>query len=387
MPFGQTRERFDVKRFLGTLGAVLLVAGTISLFTLSAGRTAGSDSAVPRYAHIFVIVLENKDESQVINPAAAPTIARLGKTYGTASHFYAEVHPSEGNYVAMLGGDTFGIHDDDAYYCAPGVQKPHCSKSAQPGYANHTVTQPDVGSQLQKAGLTWKGYYQSIPQPGSGAVVAGDPSWGAAAAQWQLYASKHSGFINFADVQNSPNRNSLIVGFDQLDRDLASGAMPSFALIVPNQCDDMHGLDPKDYPADVGAAIPHDCLHDNAAGLISRGDTMVGKLTDKIQASSVWTSSDNVAIVITFDEGSSDTPMGCCGIDPKSAANFGGGLIPTVVITNHGPRGVVDDTPYSHYSLLRTIEDAFGIHEYIGHAADTNAGVQPMVPLFAVSNT
>ena len=374
-----------MKRYLGALAILVAVAGVLWFPASVPGRAAGNDSAVPRYAHIFVIVLENKDQNQVMDPSAAPNIARLGKTYGIASHFYAEVHPSEGNYVALVSGDTYGIHDDDAYYCHAGMQDPHCEKSSGPGYTNHTVSQPDIGSQLDTAGLSWKGYYESIPQPGSGAVVAGDPSWGAAASHWELYASKHSGFINFAAVQNSPRRTSLLVGFDQLDRDLASGTMPSFALIVPNQCNDMHGLDPKDYTADVAAAIPQDCLHNNAAGLISRGDAEVNRLMAKIQASPVWKSSDNVAVVITFDEGSSDTPLGCCGIDPKSVANFGGGLIPTVVITNHGPRGVVDNTQYSHYSLLRTIEDAFGIKEYIGHAADTNAGVQPMVTLFAVS--
>ena len=69
----------------------------------------------------------------------------------------------------------------------------------------------------------------------------------------------------------------------------------------------------------------------------------------------------------------------------SSPANFGGGRIPTIVITNHGPRAVKDDTPYNHYSLLRTTETAFGISEHLAHAGDTQAGVVDMVPLFAVS--
>jgi hypothetical protein len=56
-----------------------------------------------------------------------------------------------------------------------------------------------------------------------------------------------------------------------------------------------------------------------------------------------------------------------------------------VVITNHGPRGLSDDTPYNHYSLLRTIEDAFGPPEHLGHAADGAKGVVPMT-LFLTSN-
>ena len=94
--------------------------------------------------------------------------------------------------------------------------------------------------------------------------------------------------------------------------------------------------------------------------------------------SRVWSAPTNSAIVITFDEnGKAERnagPQGCCGYDPKSAANFGGGRIPTIVITNHGVRGVTDATPYNHYSLLRTTETAFGIEEHLRHAANTAAG-------------
>jgi phospholipase C len=341
-----------------------------------------ADRAVPRYSHIFVIMEENKDYAQIMSAANAPHIGSLAKTYGVATRFYAEVHPSEPNYVALVGGDTFGIHDDDAFYCKPGMKNAYCEKSAQPGYVEHTINAPNLSTQLDAAGLSWKGYYESIPAPGSKAIVAGDPRMGPAAAHWELYASKHSAFMNFASVQHSPRITQHIVGFDQMNRDLASGNMPAFALIVPNQCNEMHGLDPSDYTPAVAKAIPADCNHDNVSGLIRRGDAYVGKLVGKIQSSRVWTSTQNAAVVITFDEGAGEKREGCCGIDPKSAANFGGGHIPTIVITNHGPRGVADSTPYSHYSLLRTIEDAFGIHTYLAHAADTSNGVRPMVKLF-----
>jgi hypothetical protein len=140
----------------------------------------------------------------------------------------------------------------------------------------------------------------------------------------------------------------------------------------------MHGRD--------GRHVPLDCRFNNERGLIARGDRTIGELVDKIQASPIWSAPGNTAVVITWDE--DDGPHGdnrvegCCGYDPKSPANFGGGHIPTIVITNHGPRGVSDDTPYNHYSLLRTTEDAFCIGEHLGHAADTAAGVKSMVRLF-----
>jgi hypothetical protein len=175
-------------------------------------------------------------------------------------------------------------------------------------------------------------------------------------------------------VQQDPRRAERIVGFDQLDADLKANKLPSFALIVPNQCNEMHGLS--------GLGVPADCAGLNTEGLIRRGDKVTGELVARLQATPAWRSRENVAIVITFDEGSGKTREGCCGVTPGAPSNFGGGHIPTVVITNHGPKGVEDDTPYNHYSLLRTFEDVFGIDEHLGHAAETDKGVVPMTKLF-----
>lgn len=114
---------------------------SLLLLPLCAGElTAGE---LPRYAHIFVIVAENKGLSQIMkHPEWTPEFHALAAEYGVASDFYAEVHPSEGNYVAMLGGDTFGIHDDDAFFCKPGLKSEFCEKSETPDYADHRTTVP-----------------------------------------------------------------------------------------------------------------------------------------------------------------------------------------------------------------------------------------------------
>jgi phosphatidylinositol-3-phosphatase len=291
---------------------------TLRILALLALSVALLAAAVPSYEHIFVIIDENKNFGTILNPASAPNIGALAKAYGNATNFFAETHPSEPNYIALVSGETFGVADD--------------------GY--HTFDAPNLAAQLSRAGLSWKGYYESIPAPGSDAASAG------------LYAFKHSGFMNFASVRNDPDRAKHIVGFDQFERDLASGALPAFALIVPNLCDDMHGA----------PSCPDD------AKLIRRGDTVVGDIVRKIQATNAWNSSDNVAIVLTFDESENETEPG-------------GGHIPTIVITNHGPRKKSDDTAYTHYSLLRTVEEALGLQPYLGRAKDA----KPMSPLFAVS--
>ncbi|MBS0361679.1 MAG: phosphoesterase [Proteobacteria bacterium] len=349
--------------------AAILAAGALPVCAHAADL-----EGVPRYDHVFIIVEENKDYDQILNPAVAPNIAGLAAQYGNAANFWGEVHPSEANYVAMLGGDTFGIHDDDAFYCnAESVDK-FCGGAKTPGYPDHTIRTKHLGDQLLAKGLSWKGYYESIPEPGSSVVIAGDPKATNGMHDAPLYAAKHSGFMNFADVQKDPKRAERIVGFDQLEADLKTSQLPTFALIVPNQCNEMHGVHVEGAPADC----------DKTEGLIRRGDAYTGELVRKLQASAAWKAKGNMAIVITFDEGAGGSRGGCCGVTPEAPSNYGGGHIPTIVITNHGPKGLKDPTAYNHYSLLRTLEDAFGISEHLGHAAETNKGVKAMAPLFAV---
>ncbi|HTL90219.1 MAG TPA: alkaline phosphatase family protein [Leptolyngbya sp.] len=323
------------------------------------------DQAMPRYEHLFVIIAENKAYEQIIGSSNAPNLNRFAKTYGLATQFYGEVHPSEANYIAMLGGSTFGIHDDDAFYCTSKSLNPFCSNFRKAGYANHTIAQPSLMDQLQQRNLTWKGYFEDLPKPGSTEIVAPN-------VIRALYAAKHNGFMNFKAVQDDPNRAQKIVSLNQLNTDLKSDNVPNYSHIVLNQCHEMHGL--------------AECA--NTEKLIQAGDAQIAHVANQIMASPLWTASSNSAIVITWDENSGKTQgrTGCCGSNPNSTANFGGGHIATIVITNHGQRGVVDSTPYNHYSLLRTTEDAFGIHQYLNQAGDTAQGVKPMTALFARSS-
>ena len=350
----------------------------------AAATAAAPPGPLPRYTHVFIIIAENKGYELIIGPdSAAPRLNALAQHYGLATQFFAETHPSEGNYVAMVGGSTYGIHDDDAFYCKPGTKDHWCPQAQATDYVDHTVTARSLVDQLEEHGLTWKGYFESLPEPGSLAVrwpTAEEPVPGTPP---QMYAAKHNAFINFRRVQDDPQRASRLVGFDELYRDLASGHMPNYAHIVPNQCNDMHGRG-------AGKDVPENCVGANVRALIARGDRVIAELVQRIMDSPLWGAKENAAIVITFDENDKDErsglDQGCCGNEPGSASNAGGGRIPTVVITNHGPRGVRDDTPYNHYSLLRTTEALFGINEYLGHAADADRGVRVMAPLFVVAH-
>ncbi|PSB29402.1 phosphoesterase [Stenomitos frigidus ULC18] len=340
------------------------VSPIASIQAIVSSTPTAEDKAIPKYDHIFVVIEENKGYSQIIGNPNAPNLNQLAKTYGLASNFYGMVHPSEANYITLLGGSTFGIHDDDAYYCQSGSTDRFCSNAKTPGYASHTVASKSLLDQLEQKGLTWKGYFEDLPAPGSKAVFA--PSVIRA-----LYAVKHNGFMSFKTVQDDPDRASKIVPLKQLTADLQSGKVPNYSHIIFNQCHEMHGL------PECG----------ELQRLIRTGDTFIEKTVEQITHSTLWSSAGNNAIIITWDEDNNPEKktetQGCCGYDGKSAANFGGGHVATIVITNHGPRGVIDPTPYNHNSLLRTTENVFGIYEYLNGAGDSNKGVKPMTPLFS----
>jgi phospholipase C len=230
---------------------------------------------------------------------------------------------------------------------------------------NHTVSAQNIASQLAAHGMTWKGYFQNLPPiPSSGVVMTGPNANGPYTFKWPsnvdaLYASKHNPFVNFTTTQNDL---ANMVPDTQLFTDLATGSLPNFSYVVPDQCHDMHGI----------AA----CGDENE--LISTGDTYVGQVVGAIMHSRLWTRGRN-AIVITFDEDDfSDQGQpgtGCCGADP------GGGHVVTIVITSKSQRHVADNTPYNHYSLLLSLEKAFGL-PCLQNACDQAHGVVPMTPLF-----
>ena len=329
------------------VAAALALAATTSLPMVA---SAGSGS-VPTYQHIFVIVMENHSYGQIIGNAAAPHINALAQTYGLATNYFGVTHPSEPNYVATIGGSFFGIQDDAAF-----------STTAQQdptNPVNHTITAPSLADQLEAQGLTWKTYQQSLPSAGYMGT-----RWPLAGPT--LYASKHNPFVNFAGVQNNPAAQQNIVPDTQLTTDLQSGQAPNFSYIVPDQCNDMHGT--------TG------CSGDST--LIPAGDQYVANTVSAITASSAWQRGNN-AIVVVWDENdfSVDNPNGCCDADGTHANDGGGGgHVAAIVITNNGPRGLQDPTPYNHYSLLQTIQRAFHLG-CLQNTCDT-ANVTPMARLF-----
>jgi phosphatidylinositol-3-phosphatase len=251
---------------------------------------------------VIVLIFENKEFGTVIGSAAMPNYNQWANQYTLLTQYYAITHPSLPNYIAMLGGDTFGIASD-------------CEDCF--------VTGASLMDLIEASGRTWRTYQEDMPKPCF--VGSKEP-----------YAMKHNPFIYFDSIRNDPARcQQGIVPLSQLDSDLASGKLPNFVFISPNLCNDAH-----------------DCE-------LSIADKWLGVWVNKILSSPAYDA--NTLIVLTWDEGQG--VHGCCGYTP------GGGRVPVVLISPLVRQNFQDDTPYTHYSFLKTISAAWGLKE-LGHAAD-----------------
>ena len=427
-----------------------------------AQQAAFNIEGVPRYDHIFIVMLENKATLSIKGSPWAPKINALLASGNQLTSYYATGNPSEPNYTALGGADDFGITDDSQWNCdatgANAVQDLPLPDKTQPGLAsspfnasctqtaavNHNIVgKPNLFNAITAAGMTWRTYSESM-NPGQdfrtdsvadAAVTATDHVYAAGTLNGNtaavgnatltlpmpagLYKTKHHPGMAYQNVRSAPEfkySNRTMGGgqwdatiksgsaytvpanydVDQLGTDLASGKVGTLNFLVPDQCDDMHGISVIGKLAAGGTATASDCgsvannvAQSSAANIITRGDNYVDALVKKIQASPLWKNpSKRVAIVLMFDEGNATSGFNsCCGwnvsnstvskpviVDAKTGAvsvdasvnnytkgNRGHGQSIFGILTNQAdaPKGVSDGDAYSHFSFVRTLQDMF----------------------------
>jgi acid phosphatase len=155
---------------------------------------------------VVVVVEENHGYSSVIGSSAMPYLNSLASQYSLATQYYANTHPSIGNYFMMTAGQI--ITNDDGF--------------DGPVNADNLVTH------LLQAGKTWKSYSESLPSVG---YIGGDSG---------AYIHRHNPLSYFQDVAGSTNQRQNLVPFTQFASDLNNGQLPDFSFITPNVNDDAH---------------------------------------------------------------------------------------------------------------------------------------------------
>lgn len=169
---------------------IVLVVGSVIAALVAATSLGSAQPAVPRLAHVVVVVFENKARGDVLGTGRAPTFDRLAADYAQASDYRAVAHPSLPNYLALISGSTHGVTND-------------CTACPQSG--------PTIGTQLTQARSTWAAYAEGYPSS-------------------SRFAKRHEPFLYF------PGGASHVHGLDAL----RPSALPAYALVTPNLCHDAH---------------------------------------------------------------------------------------------------------------------------------------------------
>jgi phosphatidylinositol-3-phosphatase len=272
------------RRVAIAIAGVALAAASVGGYA-AAAELSEQPSQPPRFQHVILIVFENHDPSQVYGDPEAKTFRELSERYATLANYDAVAHPSLPNYLALVSGSTFGLITDCTFCVVDG---------------------PNLADTLAAHSLTWKAYVERLPR---------DPE------ALHLPAVKaRIPFLYFEDVHSSPRRLRHIVSLETFGRDLRAGRLPSFSLVIPDLCHDMH-----------------DCS-------VSAGDHWLASFMRPLLASPELRRS---VVFITFDEA------------PRPEDQGGGGQVPALVVGPVVRPSSATADALNHYSLLRTIEDGW----------------------------
>jgi hypothetical protein len=339
------------------------------------GGGGGGGSTTGKVGHVFIVVLENKSYDRTFaTTTLAPYLANdLVAKGALLQQYYGIGHVSLGNYIAMISGQGLNLQtqtDCQLYTDFIGAPPVDAIDGQAIGLGCvFPTTVPNVTDQLTTAGLSWRGYMEDMGNTATReAVTCGHPTLNSmdatqTATATDSYATRHNPFMYFHSViDDQAGCDQHVVALSALDNDLSAiGNTPNYSFITPSLCGDGH-----DSP----------CANGDAGGLESINDFLIGTIP-KILDSAAF--KKDGMLIITFDE--SDGPQSdstaCCGAGPTpnsplpGITGLGGGRVGAVVISPFVKPGTVTTTAYNHYSMLRTVEDLFGL-PYIGYAGSTS---------------
>lgn len=228
-----------------------------------------------------------------------PWLSALGDKYGIATNYYSDEPGSMLDYLWLSSGN--------------GEQAFGCTGNG----CTQTITDDNIFREINRAGMTWKVYADSLPNVGFMGTFSGN------------YVKRHNPAVWYSDVVNDPAQQQNIVPFTEFAADLSAGSLPNYSIIVPNLQHDAHDGTP---------AMADQWLSQNIAPLLS---------------SSYFQPGGNGLMFITFDNGDGDAQ------GQVFLGVIGQGVIP----------GAKVNVPFRHEDTLRTIIEQLGLQTYPGASA------------------
>ena len=331
-----------------------------------AAPTVGLEG-VPRFDHIVVLTLENENASTSFGAASPAHYLNGLLSQGVfVPGYYGTSHVSLPNYIAMVSGQLpNGLTNTD---CA--VVSLYVCAQPQTLFANGR----HLGDQLDASGKSWKVYQDGASAPcfhgaystDLTALLTPDPFQGdSQAPPGKDVADRHNPFLYFPNLVGNGGRCALRERpFGELAGDVTNNTLPAFSFVVADTCHDGH-----DNP----------CSNGTPGGLVSADQF----LSTHVPALLTYLQSHNGLLIINFDE-DGIVPTGVPNLNDLvclTCASLGlGGRTGAVLLGAGLTPGKVVSAAADHYSLLRTIEDSFGIGEHLNMAALAKPMVEALTP-------
>ncbi|MEA2625747.1 MAG: phosphatidylinositol-3-phosphatase [Candidatus Binatota bacterium] len=326
---------------------------------LASGALAPALAVGAKYDHVVVLGLENENFSTSWGPASPATYLNSLVPSGVFfDHYYATGHASLDNYIAMVSGQP------NQPVTASDCLAVNLWECVQP--QSLLSNGRNLADQLEEKGLSWKGYMDGMPSPCFHAdydptAMPPDPYQGnSRKPPAKDYADRHNPFLYFADIiENDTRCKAHVRPYPELARDISNApgtSLPAFSFITPDTCHDGH-----DAPCS-----------DGSVGGMKGADDWLKRQVPPLLA---YLKAHRGLLIITVDENGfvdGQTDQGCCSGGLGGVLPGHGGRIGLLALSPLlAPRR--SSAPYDHMSLLRTIEDAFGIAEHLNNAASSSS--------------
>ena len=357
---------------------VLLVA--LAVLASCAFAVPAQAASLPKVGHVFVVFLENENADVTFGPdSPAPYLSQTLPAKGAfIPEYYAVTHLSLGNYTAFVSGQGANIENQAdcqffTDFIGPGVFDPNGQALGQGCvYPSNVQT---VADQLQERGYTWKGYMEDMGNdPARESGLCGHPPLNGrdntqSATAEDQYAARHNPFVYFHSIiDDNYYCEQHDVPLSQLPGDLEkTSTTPNYTFITPDLCNDGHD----------------DQCADGGPGGMPAADAWLRTWVPRITNSSAF--KRDGLLLVTFDEaeaeGGTADASACCNQaqfpnTPNNggpAPGMGGGRVGAVALSPFIKAGTVTNTPYNHFSALRTVERLFNL-PYLGYAASPDPG-------------
>ena len=367
-----------MNRLFSRLSLALAATALLLLAACSASGDADSIPSEPestRIGHVFIVVLENKDYDRTFGAdSLAPYLAtELPAKGALLQNYYGIGHVSLGNYIAMISGQGLNAatQTDCLFYTNFIGTGPNAALDGQAVGVGCVFPDsvPNLTDQLRTKGLSWRGYMEDMGNTASReAATCAHPTLNSvdgtqSATAEDNYATRHNPFMYFSSViGDQAYCDEHVVALPALDEDLKRlDTTPNYAFITPGLCTDGH-----DSP----------CANGEPGGLESAND-FLQLWVPKILASAAFKKDGLLLILFDESDGPQSDSSTCCGSGPTPNAllpgitGLGGGRTGAVALSPFIKPGTISTMAYNHYSMLRSVQDWFGL-PYLGYAGSSS---------------